>query len=160
MTTSPIDKIINDAKSNLAEKVKTEINTSEEKINQVFDLTKESYIRLLESEAGAGHFDEFLKVYNGTATALSVSQITSLMEYFHTKKLRDNLKFSDMEATKAANIVSPFIIKQINSKKSTPAKDIKTLCTQMGLESCITDLEALKKRWDDLSPEEKKQFSR
>jgi hypothetical protein len=30
----------------------------------------------------------------------------------------------------------------------------------MGLESCITDLEALKKKWDDLSPEEKKQFSR
>lgn len=160
MTTSPIDKLINDAKSNLAEKIKTELNTSEEKTNQVFDLAKESYIRLLESEAGAGHFDEFLKVYNGTATSLSVTQITSLMEYFHAKKIRDSLSLSDMNAEKAAKIISPFIIKQINTKKTVSAKDIKTLCSQMGLESCITNLEALKKKWDDLSPEEKKQLSR
>lgn len=160
MTTSPIDKIINDAKSNLAEKIKNEINTSEEKTNQVFELAKDAYIRLLESEAGAGHFDEFLKIYNGVATALSISQITSLMEYFYSKKLRDKLKFSDIDASKAAKMISPVIIKQTSNKKSTPAKDIKTLCTQMGLESYVTDLEALKKKWDDLSPEEKKQLSR
>ncbi|WP_338792649.1 hypothetical protein V9L05_13890 [Bernardetia sp. Wsw4-3y2] len=160
MTTSPIDKIINDAKNNLAEKVKNEINISEEKTNQVFVLAKDSYIRLLESEAGAGHFDEFLKIYNGTATSLSTAQITSLMEYFHTKKLRDSLKLSDIDAEKTAKIVSPFIIKQISNKKSVSATDIKTLCTQIGLESCIPNLEALKNKWDDLSPEEKKQFSR
>ncbi len=160
MVTSPIDKIINDAKNNFSEKVKKEIPTSEEKINTVFELAKDSYIRLLESEAGAGHFDEFLKIYNGTATLLSVSQITSLLEYFYAKKLRDNLDLSDLEAAKVSRMISPFVIKQINNKKSISAKDIKTLCTQMGLDSCITDLEALKKRWDDLSPEEKIQFSR
>lgn len=160
MTTSPINKIIIDAKNNLAEKVKNELNASEEQINQIFELAKESYIRLLESEAGAGHFEEFLKVYNGTATSLSVSQITSLMEYFHAKKLRDNLKLSDIEAAKVTKMISTFVIKQINSKKSTAATDIKTLCTQMGLDSHITNLEALKKKWDDLSPAEKKQFGR
>jgi uroporphyrinogen-III decarboxylase len=160
MTTNPIDKIINDAKSNLAEKVKKDLKTSEQITNQVFELAKDAYIRLLESEASAGHFDEFLKIYNGVATSLSVSQITSLMEYFYAKKLRDSLKLSDVEATKITRIVLPFIMKQVNSKKSSPAKDIKTLCTQMGLDSCITNLEALKKKWDDLSPEEKKLLSR
>ncbi|WP_338762268.1 hypothetical protein WAF17_17275 [Bernardetia sp. ABR2-2B] len=160
MTTSPIDKIINDAKSKLAENIKNEVSTSEQTTHQAIELAKDSYIRLLESEAGAGHFDEFLKVYNGTATSLSVTQITSLMEYFHAKKLRDNLKLSDIHAEKAAKIVSPFIIQKINSSKSKPATDINTLCVQMGLESCIPTLENLKKRWDSLSPEEKKQFSR
>lgn len=160
MTTSPIDKIIHDAKSNLAEKVKSEVKTSEQTTNQVFEIAKDAYILLLESEAGAGHFDEFLKIYNGTATALSVSQIISLMEYFYAKQLRSNLKFSDLEAAKTAKIVTPFIIKQINGKKSNSATDIKTLCTQMGLDNCITDLETLKQKWDDLSPEEKKLLSR
>lgn len=160
MTTSPIDKIINDAKNNLAEKIKTEINTSEPHTEEVFSLSKSAFIRLLESEAGAGHFDEFLKVYNGTATSLSVSQITSLMEHFHTKKLRENLKLSHIDAEKAAKVVSPFFIKQINNKKTKPATDIKTLCMQMGLDNHIAELEALKKKWDDLSPAEKKQFSR
>lgn len=160
MTTSPIDKIITDAKNNLANKIKTEIKTSEQQTNQIFELGKDAFIRLLESEAGAGHFDEFLKIYNGTATSLLVTQITSLLEHFHVKKLRDNLKLSDLDAAIATKIVSPFIIQQIASKKSIIVKDIKTLCSQIGLESYSTDLEALKKRWDDLSPEEKKQFSR
>ncbi|WP_291722669.1 hypothetical protein [Bernardetia sp.] len=160
MTTSPIDKIISDAEANLANKVKAEVSVPDGQIHQVFELGKNSFIRLLESEAGAGHFDEFLKVYNGTASSLSVAQITSLMEYYHAKKLRESLSFSDMNAEKASKIVSPFFIKQINSNKSNKATDIKTLCTQMGLEDCISNLEALKKRWDDLSPEEKKQLSR
>lgn len=160
MITTPIDKIINDAKNELAPKIKNEIKTSEEQTNKIFDLTKATFIRLLESEAGAGHFDEFLKVYNGTAASISVAQITSLMEYFYAKKLRDNLKLSDMDATKTAKIISPFVLKKISTKKSISATNIKTLCTQMGLESCVSDLEALKKRWDDLTPEEKKQFSR
>ncbi|WP_375561637.1 hypothetical protein ACE193_03550 [Bernardetia sp. OM2101] len=160
MTTSPIDKIINDAKNNLAEKVKQEIKISEQTTNQVFEFVKDAYILLLESEAGAGHFDEFLKIYNGTATSLSVSQITSLMEYFHAQKLRTNLKLSDLEAAKTAQIVTPFIIKQISGKKSVSATDIKTLCTQMGLDNCITNLEVLKKKWDDLLPEEKKLLRR
>lgn len=160
MITSPIDKIIKEAKENLTEKVRKTLKTSFETTNQIFELAKESYIRLLESEAGAGHFDEFLKVYNGTATSLSVSQIILLMEYFYAKKLINKLNISDINAEKAAKIITPFIIQQINNKKPNSATDIKTLCTQMGLDKCTTDLEALKKRWDSLSPEEKKQMSR
>lgn len=159
MVTSPIDKIIADTKSNLAAKIRIEANISEEKIDKVIELAKESFIRLLQSEAAAGHFEEFLKIYNGVASTLSITQITSLLEYFYAKKLRENLKFSNLEAEKTVKIISPFLIKQINTKKIPPATDIKTLCTQLGLEDCILDLEALKKRWDDLSPEEKKQFS-
>ena len=160
MITSPIDSIISDAQANLSEKIKAEVSVSDENVPQVFTLGKKSFIRLLESEASAGHFDEFLKVYNGTASSLSVAQITSLLEYFYAKNLREDIKLSDMNAGKVSKIVAPFIIKKINTNKTEKAKDIPTLCKQMGLESCATNLEALKARWDSLSPEEKKQFSR
>jgi hypothetical protein len=159
MTTSPIEKIISDAKIELAQRVQDNIGSSKEQTSRVFELAKDAFIRLLESEAGVGHFEEFLKVYNGTATTISVAQIGSLLEHFHAKKLRNYLKISDMDAAKAARIVSLFVIERINTKKSTPTKDIKTLCAQMGLDDCIPQLEALKEKWDDLSPEEKKRYS-
>lgn len=160
MTISPIDKIINEAQDQLSTEVKTQANIPNEKIHQVFQLGKTSFIRLLESEAGAGHFEEFLKVYNGIATTFLVSQIVSLLEYFYTKQLRDNLSLSDMNAGKVSKIVASFLIQKISHKKNTAAQNIKIFCTQMGLEECISNLETLKERWDSLSPAEKEQLSR
>lgn len=160
MTSSPLDTIINEAKTNLAQQVKTEIKTSEEQTNQIFSLIKDAFIRLLQSEAGVGHFDEFLKIYNGMGSSTAITQLTFLLEHYYAKKIKDSLKLSSLDSEKTAVLISSFVIKKISSKKTTSAKDIKTFCTQMGLESYITDLETFKKKWDDLSPEEKKQYSR
>lgn len=128
-----INNIINQGKELLAQKLKDSVGLKDNQIDTTLETAGESTVEVLKEEVTGGNLNGVLDLFNGKSETSTSNSIVSEIGKKFIPSLVSKLGVDEGLASKASNIVIPFIMSKFSSKETGEDKDGSQIMNLIGM---------------------------
>jgi hypothetical protein len=130
------DQIIQFAKEQLGDQVKSEHGLSDTEHKEVFDVAHSSVLDSIKGQIGSGNISGIMDMFNGNGdTDHNTNALAGGMHSNVIQGLMDKFGFDSAKAGGIANSIVPSIIKRFSSPETGNASDPADLVKKIGMDS-------------------------
>ncbi len=128
-----INDIISQGKELLSEKLKETVGLKDNQIDTTLETAGESTVEVLKDEVTGGNLNGVLDLFNGKSETTKSNPIVDEIAKKFISSLVSKLGIDEGIASKASDIILPFLMSKFSSKETGEAKDGSQLMSLLGL---------------------------
>src|SRR5690554_6544538 len=122
-----ISKIISQGKELLSGKLKETVGLDESQINKTLETAGDSTVEGLKEQVTSGNLGGVMDLFNGKSDTSTSNPVVGGIANKFIANLVSKLGISEGMASKASDVVIPFIMSKFSSKETGKAKDSSQL---------------------------------
>lgn len=127
-----ISKIISQGKELLSGKLKETVGLDESQINKTLETAGDSTVEGLKEQVTSGNLGGVMDLFNGKSDTSTSNPVVGGIANKFIANLVSKLGISEGMASKASDVVIPFIMSKFSSKETGEAKDSSQLMDMLG----------------------------